>query len=323
MIILALDRYDRHLPFFDATVQLPSRLSTLKIMQVGQHDMLRDGSHRHERMLGDGEFDVAETSLASYIVAKSRGLPFTAVPVFPRRLFSQGQIFVNTSSGIAKPSDLEGRTVGLQSFQTTLAVLAKGDLATEHGVSLENIKWRVGNIDTVEIDNNPKFDITPIATEKKLPEMLCTGEIDALFYSRLPDVSEDQADQFQRLFKDPKTVEADYIKRNGYWPIMHILALKNMAVDSHPNLPSDLMNTFADAGRISETYLADPNWTQLPWAKYTAEEEEAAFGRTLWTNGVAANRRNLERFISYCLNQGLIDAKLTVEDLFHVSVWDT
>lgn len=95
MISVALDRYDRHMPFFDGTVALPAGLKELNVLQVGQHGALRDGSDRHERMLRDGEFDAAETSLASYIVARSRGLPFTAIPVFPRRLFSQGQIFVH------------------------------------------------------------------------------------------------------------------------------------------------------------------------------------------------------------------------------------
>ena len=53
MITLALDRYDRHIPFFDSTVQLPSQLKDLKVLQVGQHGLLRDGAARHERMLRD------------------------------------------------------------------------------------------------------------------------------------------------------------------------------------------------------------------------------------------------------------------------------
>jgi len=323
MISIALDRYDRHLPFFDGTVGLPGGLAGLQVLQVGQHGALRDGTHRHERMLRDGEFDAAETSLASYIVAKSQDLPFTAIPVFPRRLFSQGQIFVHAGSGIEKPSDLEGRVIGLQSFQTTLAVLAKGDLATEYNVSVRDIKWRVGNADTVKIDNNPDFDIAPIPSGRKLPDMLCSGEIDALFYSRLPEVPAERRADFRRLFEDPKAVEADFLARNGYWPIMHVMAVKNETIDAHPTLATDLMSVFADAEHIAGTYLADPNWTRLPWAKYTAEEEAAAFGQSLWTSGVAANAANLERFIGYTVDQGLIDAPLPVADLFHPSVRDT
>ena len=323
MISLALDRYDRHLPFFDGTVLLPAALQNLRVHQVGQHGALRDGAHRHERMLRDGEFDAAETSLASYIVARSCGRPFTAIPVFPRRLFSQGQIFVHARSGIETPADLAGRTVGLQSFQTTLAVLAKGDLATEYGVWLKDIKWRVGSADTVEIDNNPDFDIAPILPGQKLPDMLCSGEIDALFYSRLPEVPTDRTGEFRRLFDDPKAVETDFVARNGYWPIMHLIAVKSDTMETYPTLATDLMNVFADAERIAGTYLADPNWTRLPWAKYAAEEETAAFGKSLWTSGVYANAANLTRFIGYALDQGLIAAPLLVDELFHPSVRNT
>ncbi|HCH55846.1 MAG TPA: 4,5-dihydroxyphthalate decarboxylase [Rhodospirillaceae bacterium] len=259
MISLALDRYDRHLPFFDGTVLLPAALQNLRVYQVGQHGTLRDGAHRHERMLRDGEFDAAETSLASYIVARSCGRPFTAIPVFPRRLFSQGQIFVHARSGIETPADLAGRTVGLQSFQTTLAVLAKGDLASEYGVWLKDIKWRVGSADTVEIDNNPDFDIAPILPGQKLPEMLCSGEIDALFYSRLPEVPTDRTGEFRRLFDDPKAVETDFVAQNGYWPIMHLIAVKSDTMETYPTLATDLMSVFANAERIAGTSLADPN----------------------------------------------------------------
>jgi hypothetical protein len=38
---------------------------------------------------------------------------------------------------------------------------------------------------------------------------------------------------------------------------------------------------------------------------------------------VAANRANLDCFIGYALDQGSIDHRLAVEDLFHPSVHNT
>ena len=135
---IALDRYDRHFPFFDATVTPPQGV-TLRALQVGQTVPLRDGEFRHERMLGDQEFDVCEFSLSSYLMAKDRALPLTAVPVFPRRLFSSGLFYVLDDSDIREPQDLVGRRVGLNSFQTTLSVLARGDLKREYGVPWERL----------------------------------------------------------------------------------------------------------------------------------------------------------------------------------------
>ena len=121
VVSLALDRYDRHVPFFLGTVQPPRGLK-YKALEVGMVPPRRDGIERHKRMLRDLEFDAAEVSLCSYIIAKSRGSTLTGIPVFPRRLYSQNHIFVNRESGIEKPADLRGRRVGLWAFQVTMSV---------------------------------------------------------------------------------------------------------------------------------------------------------------------------------------------------------
>ena len=124
-LTIALSHYDRHVPFFDGTVKADG--IDLQVLIVGQSDRQRDGEDRHERMLQKAEFDVAELSLSSYLMAKSRGMPFTAIPVFPRRLFSHSQMWINVDAGISEPKDLVGKKVALHSFQNTLATLAKGD----------------------------------------------------------------------------------------------------------------------------------------------------------------------------------------------------
>jgi len=322
MIKLAIDRYDRHMPLFDGTVDLVKQRH-IHVLQVGQTSALRDGTDRHERMLRDQEFDAAETSLASYLVARSLNLPFTAIPVFPRRLFSQGQIFVNTKAGINSPKDLEGKAVGLQSFQTTLAVLAKGDLATEYGVSLESIQWRVAAADTVEVPNFSSYDISVLPYGTNLPSLLCLGEIDALFYSRTPQPPTSMSQNFRRLFRDSQRKELQFFERNGYWPIMHLIIIKNDALDLHPDLPIELFRLFNASYRLSLDYFSDPNWTRLALGKFVVEEDQTTFGQDLWRNGIAANKKNLDRFVGYAYDQGLIERKLDITDLFHESVMNT
>src|SRR3989442_2094373 len=82
-------------------------------------------------------------------MAKSRGMPFTAIPVFPRRLFSLSQMWVNVDAGIKSPQDLIGKRVGLSTFQTTLSVLAKGDLQSEYNVPWRKINWIVSKEEAV------------------------------------------------------------------------------------------------------------------------------------------------------------------------------
>src|SRR5687768_18166397 len=125
-LTLALSHYDRHIPFFDGSAQAEG--VNLVALEVGQSEPLKHGRDRHERMLQHGEFDICELSLSSYLIAKSRGMPFIAIPVFPRRLFSLSQMWVSAHAAIHSPQDLIGKKVGLSTFQTTLSVLAKGDL---------------------------------------------------------------------------------------------------------------------------------------------------------------------------------------------------
>lgn len=319
---LAIDRYDRLMPFHDSTVELPSGLE-LKVLQVGQEGRLRDGAHRHERLLQEGEFDAAEVSLSSYVAACARELPFTAIPVFPRRLFSLGQVFVNTRSSFSHPRELAGRTIGLQSFQTTLAVLAKGDMAAEYGLDLRSVQWLTRSAETVEVAPAPGFRVAQMPAGLGLIEALVQGEVDAIFYSRTPWRDPDPSLPIRRLFADPQAEESRYYAKNGYWPIMHLVALKKAVAERQPELPMQLMRAFESAHRIADSYIDDPGWSRLASTKYTREREASVLCARLWPLGVAANRANLERFIGYSHDQGIIDRRILVEELFHTSVHRT
>ena len=123
-ITVAMEHYDRHLPLLEGAVQGEGfELEAVHVSTEGG---------RHERMLHERAWDAAELSLSSYLMAKARNAELTAVPVFPRRLFSQSQMYINVNCGIQSPSDLIGKRVALRSYQTTLSVLAKGDLSHEY-----------------------------------------------------------------------------------------------------------------------------------------------------------------------------------------------
>src|SRR5438067_12691007 len=158
---MALSHYDRHIPFVDDSVRVEG--VDLTLLEVGQSEPLKHGSDRHERMLQQGEFDVAELSLSSYLMAKSRGMPFTAIPVFPRRLFSHSQMWINVDAGINQPKDLVGKKVGLHSFQNTLATLAKGDLQSEFDVPWRKIHWLLSKKDNIEFEPEKNVKIEQLA----------------------------------------------------------------------------------------------------------------------------------------------------------------
>ena len=311
---MALSHYDRHIPLLDGSVQAEG--VDLTVLEVGQSHPLKHGQDRHERMLQKEEFDICELSLSSYLMAKSRAMPFTAIPVFPRRLFSLSQMWVNTDARISSPDDLIGKKVGLSTFQTTLSVLAKGDLQSEYSVPWRKIDWVVSKEEAVAFKPEAGVHIELVAPGKKMGAMLEQGEIAALMVPHPPQQALQGSPKIRRLFADPKTEEMNYFQRNGYYPIMHVVAFKNEILKREPALAPAVMTAFDQAKQACMAYYDDPNWSRFVWGRHLFEEERKAFGDDPWPHGIKRNRANLERFIGYSIDQGLINTKLDVEELF-------
>ena len=310
-LTLAVEHYDRHLPLLDRSVTAEG------IQLEVRHVTVESG--RHERMLDGLEWDCAELSLSSYIMAITRGAPLTAIPVFPRRLFSQSQMYVNTAAGINGPQDLIGKRVGLRSFQTTLSVLAKGDLQHEYGVPLDQVNWVTSTGEPVSFQPPAGVSIERAPLGNDIEEMLVEGGIDAYMVPRMPRPFVAGAPEVSRLFQDSRAEEVSYFQRNGFYPIMHLVAIKKEVADQHPEAANALFNAFEQAKEMACRFYDDPNWSSLAWAPQLAQEERLIMGGDPWPNGLEQNRSNLERFIQYELDQGLIDSRLEVEDLFHPS----
>jgi len=318
---MALSHYDRHIAFFDGSVQVDG--VNLKVLQVGQSSPLKHGQDRHERMLQKGEFDICELSLSNYLVAKSRGMPFTAIPVFPRRLFSLSQMWVNVDAGINSPQQLIGRKVGLSTFQTTLSVLARGDLQSEYAVPWRKIDWYISKEEAVPLGPLEGVRMQLLKPGQKMGAMLENGELDALMMPHPPKEALRGGAKIRRLFADPKGEEAKYFRKNGYYPIMHLIAFKDEVLKQNPWLAANVVAAFDKAKAACMEYYDDPNWSRFVWGRHWFEEERNTFGADPWPHGVKKNRDNLERFIGYSLDQGLLARKLEVDELFAQSTLDT
>ncbi len=312
-ITVAMEHYDRHLPLLEGAVQGDG----FEIEAVH----VRTEAGRHERMLHEQPWDAAELSLASYLMAKARNAELTAVPVFPRRLFSQSQMYVNVNCGIQSPADLIGKRVGLRSYQTTLSVLAKGDLGHEYSVPLDQVVWVTSSDEPVPFDAPPGVRIE--RADRSIETMLVEGEVQAYMTPRMPRAFVNGAPQVARLFSDARAEEEAYYRRNGFYPIMHVLAVKPEVVAETPGVAAGLMKAFEQAKDICYDYYSDPNWSHMAWAPHHQVQEMGIMGPDPWPNGVARNRANLERFIQYELDQGLINRRLEVDELFVESTLDT
>jgi 4,5-dihydroxyphthalate decarboxylase len=323
-LTMALERYDRHVPFFMNLVDMPDGLDArIDAKEVGMAPPRRDGIDRHRRFWEDKAFDICEMSFSSYLTAKSEGAPYTAVPVFPRRLFSQNHMFVSVAAGIETPKDLIGKNVCCRSFQTTMSVLAKGDLAFEYGVPWREMKWHTMSPELVAFPGQKEANLTMI-DEPSAPDRLIAGELAMMIHPHPPPkiLAGMRDGTIRRLFPDTKAECGRYFKKYGY-PIMHILVFSDALAAKHPTLPRALMTMWEDAKHQAAGFYDDPGYAELAFARNDMEEQDALFGGDIWPSGLKVNRDNVERFMNYLTDQTLIEKPYPVEQLFHPSVLDT
>jgi len=320
---IALERYDRHIPFFMEMVEPPEGIQ-IKALEVGMAPPRRDGIDRHRRFYINSEFDICEMSLSSYLTSKAQKNLYTAVPVFPRRLFSQNHMFVSTVAKIKKPSDLIGKNVCCRSFQTTMSVLAKGDLTFEYDVPWHQMHWYTMSPELVNFPGKSHVNLT-LTDEPIAPKALIAGDLAMMIHPHPPPTLLEalHAGSVQRLFPNVKEECSRYYQKYGDYPIMHVLVFKNSLANEFPHLPKALLKMWEDAKIQAAEFYEDPGYSELAFARNAFEEETKIFGTDIWPTGLAANRSCLERFMDYLTDQMLIKKPYPLERLFHESVLES
>src|SRR6202035_4018194 len=169
---------------------------TIAIGNYGLTKPLKDGSIRNpelnleyiqvdpivaamRRMVRGLEFDICEMAFTTYLCARACGKPITAIPVFLTRNFHHWAIFYNVNSGITKPKDLEGRTVGVnRGYTVTTGLWARGILHTEYGVDLNKITWAPTNDEHVAEYQAPA-NVDYSHRGQSINDLLLSGTIEA------------------------------------------------------------------------------------------------------------------------------------------------
>lgn len=276
------------------------------------------------RMLRHREFDVAEMSLSSYVVNLCGEADLVAIPVFPSRAFRHNGIYVNTASGIRRPSDLVGRTVGVPEYQLTANVWIRGILAEHHGVPVASVRYRTGGmhepgrVEKARLDLPSDVDIEPIPADRTLADMLVTGEIDAMYCPRIPRPFLDGRGEVRRLFDDPRRAEERYFADTGIFPIMHTVVLRRELYRSHPWLAQSMYKAFgrAKAQTVARMRETAASAYLLPWLYDELERAQRLMGEDYWSYGLTENEHTLRTFLRYSHQQGLANRLLEPAELF-------
>ncbi len=281
-------------------------------------------------MIAEHRFDVSELGFTYFLrTFKDGQSAFVAIPVFPNRAFRHSAIFVNKASGITKPEDLNGKTIGeLALYSHDAGIMPKGMLMDEFGFKPESCRWIIGGLDwplkPIDFVSHPhpaNVGVTDIAKGKELGAMLETGEIDALISADVPKCMLEHSPKVGRLFPDFMQVERDYYKRTGIFPIMHTVVIRHDLLAQHPELAQAVYKGFCDAKKAAEEryrhgLIFNSMGTMFPWFSQLVDEDIATLGEDWWPYGMAANRKAVDAVLRYHHEQGITDRLFRVEDIF-------
>jgi ABC-type nitrate/sulfonate/bicarbonate transport system substrate-binding protein len=268
------------------------------------------------RMVRRLEFDVSEMALTTYLVAREHGVPFTAVPVFLVRGLHHGAIQVAAGSGITKPSDLEGRRVGVnRGYTVTTGVWARAVLRDEYGVDLDAVTWVLSGDEHVEAYRAPD-NVVPADPGSTMEERLRSGDLAAVIGAGIdaPDVVP--------LIPDPTEAAFTALQRRGLYPINHLVVVRDDLLREHPGLATDVFDAFARAkqryvDRLRNGALASPTAADRTYRRVldlTASDP--------LPYGLRPNRAVLEQLLRAAVDQQILTRPVALEDVFAAGTHD-
>jgi 4,5-dihydroxyphthalate decarboxylase len=307
-LTLACGDYDRTRPLIDGKVATPGL--DLTVLPLAS-------AERHTRFIRNLEFDVCELQIAQYLGLKSRGAPFTAIPVFPHRRFNHSCVMVRMDSAIAQPEDLRGRRVGIHGHFNPIALWIRGLLQHEFRLPPSEIHWVADGSEDVPGWSPPSWlRLERAPAGRKMQDLLRTGELDAQILSDSGADASTINKVMRRLWPDYREVEADYYRRTGIFPIRHLVVVKHEVLRHDPDVAAHLVRAFEEAKQQAYKYWADHRRSSLAWFGAEQEEERALFGADPWPYSVEKNQAELEMLLDYAFEQALTERRLDIEEIF-------
>ena len=260
------------------------------------------------RMVRTLEFDVSEMALTTYLTAREHGVAFTALPIFLVRGFHHGAIRYNVRSSIREPKDLEGGRVGVnRGYTVTTGVWARGILASEYGVDLDNVTWVLSGDEHVE-SYVPPDNVEPAGSGADLGDMLIRGELDAVIGVDVdhPDVAP--------LVPEPEEAAITALRERSFYPINHLVVVKDEVLRRYPNVASAVFDAFEEAKQRYVSRLRDGD---------VSTDMDRMYARVLQTTGsdplpygVEPNRPMLETLMEFALAQRILTRPVVIDEMF-------
>jgi 4,5-dihydroxyphthalate decarboxylase len=238
----------------------------------------------------DAKYDVAELAIVTYLQAKAYGKPYVLLPAV---IVSRGQhhtIGYNPERGALKPSDLNGKRVGVRAYTVTTGTWVRGILASDYGVDLNSVEWITFEDPHVAEYRDPDF-VKRAPQGKEIAKMLLDGEVDAaILGDKFPDP------RLKQLIPDAEAAAKKWAERHHGIPINHMVVVREELSRSRPDVVKEVFRAIHESKKAAGL----PEGGELDPYRF----------------GVEKCRPDLEVIIDYCFRQQLIPRRIAVDELF-------
>jgi 4,5-dihydroxyphthalate decarboxylase len=274
------------------------------------------------RMVRDLEFDVCEMAPTTYMIARALGAPYIALPVFLMRRFHHGGFVCRPDSGIRTPKDLEDKKVGVRAYSVTTGVWTRGIFVNEYGLDSSKVTWVVDDEEHVTSLKLPP-NVVHAPDGKSLADMMASGELSAGFTGNAGigragsptggEWKQRSDENYPELIANAATVEADWFKRTGIYPIHGSVVVKTEVLAKHPAIAKSLFDAFVAAKRIYMDRLEHGEGDSADDRKYRGVMP--VVGDPL-PYGLKENAASIDAMLTYGLQQGLIPRRMPLDEVF-------
>jgi 4,5-dihydroxyphthalate decarboxylase len=272
---------------------------------------------RHRAIIA-GELDGGELSISSFILARLRGVALRALPVFLSRRFRLRCMYCRADSPVQHPSELAGKSATVHRYNATTPVWLKGILQNEFGVKPKDIEWYVAEPDIAEENLRPppsdvRVNFIPAPrTREHAVAMVERGEIEAA----LEPYHLHDNPKLRYLMRDFRQAEESFFRRTGAYTVNHLFALREETAKEHPTVVRNLFAALKEANSLADRYRDEKQKSEAAWERQVMGEE---FFYSL-KKGCA--RTSLDTLMEYQVQQGILDQKPKIEDLFFPESFD-
>ena len=291
------------------------------------------------RQLKFGEFEVAEMSMSSFLIAKAQGADMIALPTFPSRRLFQTELSYHVDSGINKPEDLAGKRLGVAEYQQTAALWIRGILEHDFGVSQYKIHWYMERSEEMSHGGATGFKPPPgisfnrIEKNKSLASTLLANELDVAHVAspwvlqanaldRSSRIGGNDWSKVKALFPERMAEATRFHQKHGFLPVNHTYIIRGDIYKKYPWAAFNLYTGFVKAKALARAKTLE----QIPSALFFGAEYAAMtrnmIGDDPFPYGIKANRPMLDTIIGFSHEQGLTPRRMKIEELFAESTLD-